>query len=59
MLLDNAMDLVAKKIPPPTPEENERALLLGAQRSIALGWCEIQNAGSDLAELGLDAETLR
>ena len=53
MLLDNAMDLVAKKIPPPTPEEKGREFLLGVQCTIALGWCEIQNAGSDLAELAL------
>ena len=53
MLLDNAMDLVATKIPPPTPEEKGREFLLGVQRTIALGWCEIQNAGSDLAELAL------
>ena len=53
MLLDNAMELVAKKVPPPTPEENERALLLGAQRSLSLGWCEIQNAGSHLPEVEL------
>ncbi len=53
MLLDNAMDLVEKKIPPPTPEENERALLSGAQRTIKLGWCEIQNAGSYLPQLDL------
>ena len=53
MLLDNAMDLVAAKIPPPTPEEKGREFLLGVQRTIALGWCEIQNAGSDLAELAL------
>ena len=52
-LLDNAMDLVEKKIPPPTPEENERALLSGAQHSIKLGWCEIQNAGSYLPQLEL------
>ena len=53
MLLDNAMDLAEKKIPPPTPEENERALLSGAQRTINLGWCEIQNAGSELPQLEL------
>jgi len=53
MLLDNAMDLVAAKIPPPTPEEKGREFLLGVQRTIALGWCEIQNAGSDLGELAL------
>jgi len=53
MLLDNAMDLVGKKIPPATAEENERALLSGAERSIHLGWCEIQNAGSELPQLEL------
>lgn len=53
MLLDNAMELVEKQVPPPTPEENERALLLGVQRSISLGWCEIQNAGSYLPEVEL------
>jgi predicted amidohydrolase YtcJ len=53
MLLDNAMDLVAQKIPPPSEEEREREFLLGVQRTIALGWCEIQNAGSDLADLAL------
>ena len=51
MLLDNAMDLVATKLPPATPEENEKAFLLGAQRSLRLGWCEIQNAGSYLPEV--------
>jgi hypothetical protein len=53
MLLDNAMDLVAQKIPPPTSEEKAREFLLGVQRTINLGWCEIQNAGSDLAEFAL------
>ena len=53
MLLDNAMDLVGQKIPPSTPEEKEQEFLLGVQRTIALGWCEIQNAGSDLEELAL------
>ena len=53
MLLDNAMELVARKIPPATPEENERALVFGAQRTIALGWCEIQNAGSHLPDVEL------
>ncbi len=51
MLLDNAMELVGKKIPPATPEENEKAFLLGAQRSLSLGLCEIQNAGSYLPEV--------
>lgn len=46
MLLDNAMDLVAKNIPKPTEAEREKAFLLGIEREIKLGWCEIQNAGS-------------
>jgi predicted amidohydrolase YtcJ len=51
MLLDNAMDLVAKNIPPPTDAEREQALLLGVDREVKLGWCEIQNAGSELSDL--------
>jgi predicted amidohydrolase YtcJ len=47
MLLDNAQDLAAKHIPKPTEAEREQALLLGINREIGLGWCEIQNAGSD------------
>ncbi|PYK66823.1 MAG: amidohydrolase, partial [Verrucomicrobia bacterium] len=50
MLLDNAMDLVAKNIPPPTEAEREQALLLGIDREMKLGWCEIQNAGSELSD---------
>ena len=50
MLLDNAMDLVAKSIPPPTEAEREQALLLGVDREVRLGWCEIQNAGSELSD---------
>ena len=50
MLLDNAMDLVAKNIPRPTEAETEQALLKGIDREIRLGWCEIQNAGSELSD---------
>src|SRR5438046_5052599 len=50
MLLDNAMDLVAKNIPKPTEAETEQALLKGIDREIRLGWCEIQNAGSELSD---------
>ncbi|HEY2801465.1 MAG TPA: amidohydrolase [Chthoniobacterales bacterium] len=51
MLLDNAMDLVEKRIPAPTAEETEKAFSLGAKRSLSLGLCEIQNAGSYLPEV--------
>src|SRR5213082_2930549 len=50
MLLDNAMDLVAKNIPKPTEAETEQAFLKGIDREIKLGWCEIQNAGSELSD---------
>jgi predicted amidohydrolase YtcJ len=46
MLLYNAMDLAAKNIPKPTEAEREKVFLLGIEREIKLGWCEIQNAGS-------------
>ena len=53
MLLDNAMDLVGKKIPGPSTAEQERALSLGAEHSIELGWCEIHNPGSYLPEVAV------
>src|SRR5438132_4707887 len=48
MLLDNAMDLI--NIPPPSEAEREQAFLTGVDREIKLGWCEIQNAGSELSD---------
>jgi len=53
MLLDNAQDLVAKNIPKPTEAEREQALLIGIDREIKLGWCEIQNAGSHKQDVDL------
>jgi predicted amidohydrolase YtcJ len=53
MLLDNAQDLVEKKIPGPTEEERAQALLAGINREIELGWCEIQNAGSRKPDVDL------
>ena len=51
MLLDNAMDLAAKHISKPTEAEREKAFLLGIDREIGLGWCEIQNAGSHAGDI--------
>jgi predicted amidohydrolase YtcJ len=53
MLLDRAQELVARHIPGRTEEELERAIILGAQRSIQMGWCQIQNAGTSYAEMEL------
>ena len=51
MVLDHAQELVAKNIPKPTEAEREEAFLLGVKREVDLGWCEIQNAGSELADV--------
>ena len=53
MLLDNAQDLVTKHIPPTTPADAERAILLGVKRSIELGWCQIQDAGGSFVDVAL------
>ncbi len=53
MLLDHAKELVEKHIPPATAADKKKAFLLGAKRSVELGWCEIQNPGSDLAEVDI------
>jgi predicted amidohydrolase YtcJ len=58
MLLDNAQDLVANHIPRPTEAEREQALLLGINREINLGWCEIQNAGSNKDDIKLIKKAL-
>jgi predicted amidohydrolase YtcJ len=53
MLLDNAQDLVAKHIPRPRVADQEKAFLVGVKREIELGWCEIQNAGSNADEIAV------
>lgn len=55
MLIDEAMGLVDRIVPPPTQKEIEQALVTGAQREISLGWTGVQIAGHDYAE----AETVR
>jgi predicted amidohydrolase YtcJ len=45
MLLDRAQGLVTRHIPRPTKEDEERALILADQRSLALGWTQVQDAG--------------
>jgi predicted amidohydrolase YtcJ len=53
MFLDNAQALITKLIPAPGPAENERALLLGVERSLKLGWTEIHDPGNSFAEVEL------
>jgi predicted amidohydrolase YtcJ len=47
MLMDHAQELVEKLIPAPTREQKEKAFSLGTQREVRLGWCQVQNPGSD------------
>lgn len=51
MLIDNAKELVSRHIPSATTADKEEAFLRGAKREVELGWCEIQNPGSDIAEV--------
>lgn len=53
MLLDSAQHLVEKNIPTPAGPEREKALQLGVEREMKLGWCEIQNAGSLKEDIAL------
>jgi len=53
MLTDSAQGLARNTIPKPTTAEREQALLIGIDREIGLGWCEIQNAGSHKDDIEL------
>jgi len=53
MLIDNAMDLVQPLIPPPTDPETEEALEVAGQRSVRLGWTQVQIAGNSFHEVDL------
>jgi len=51
MLLDHAQALVGKNIPQPTEADRREAFVVGVKRELSLGWCEIQNAGSNVEDL--------
>jgi predicted amidohydrolase YtcJ len=51
MLLDHAQELVEKHVPKPTEAERREAFVVGVKRELSLGWCQIQNAGSNLEDL--------
>lgn len=53
MLIDNAMTLLLKVIPPHDDAQILQALEVGAARSVRLGWTELQNAGSPWREIDL------
>jgi predicted amidohydrolase YtcJ len=51
MLIDGAMDLVNRLVPPPSDQELSLALETGASRSVALGWTQVQIAGTSWREI--------
>jgi len=51
MLIDNAMSLVERLLPPPSAQETARALEVGARRSVQLGWTQLQIAGNSFGEV--------
>src|SRR5437868_3908170 len=51
MLLDHGQELARKNIPQPTEADRREAFVVGVKREVSLGWCEIQNAGSNLEDL--------
>ena len=53
MLLDSAQGIVRRRVPPTTPEEAERAVVLGVKRNIELGWTQIQDAGGSYADVDI------
>jgi predicted amidohydrolase YtcJ len=59
MLLDHAQGLVRSRIPGPTAADVEKEILVGAERSIKLGWCQIQNAGSNISDIELLSKLYR
>lgn len=53
MLLDAAQGLVRRKIPPTSPDDDERAMVEGVKRDISLGWTQVQDAGGSYEDVDL------
>jgi predicted amidohydrolase YtcJ len=51
MLIDNAMDLAWRHVPPQTDEQLARALETGAAHYVQLGWTQMQDAGTTWREI--------
>lgn len=53
MLLDAAQGLVRRHVPDASPADAERAVILGVNRNINLGWTEVQDAGGSYDDVEL------
>ncbi|HEY6248911.1 MAG TPA: amidohydrolase family protein, partial [Candidatus Angelobacter sp.] len=51
MLLDHAQELVRSKVPPEDAADPEKAAIAADQRSIMLGWCEVQDPGGSFDDV--------
>lgn len=51
MLIDAAMDIVNRLVPPPSDQELAAAIEAGATRSVSLGWTQVQIAGTTWREI--------
>ncbi len=51
LLVDQAMDLVRRLVPGATEAETARALEIGAERELRLGWTQVHIAGASVAEM--------
>lgn len=51
MLIDSAVDLVQRLVPPATDVDLARALESGAERSLRLGWTQLQVPGTNWKEI--------
>ena len=53
LLIDQAMDLVRRLVPGATEAETARAIVIGAEREVRLGWTQIHVAGASTSEVRL------
>jgi predicted amidohydrolase YtcJ len=53
MLLDAAQGLIRRHVPDASPADAERAVILGVNRNINLGWTQIQDAGGSYDDVEL------
>jgi predicted amidohydrolase YtcJ len=53
MLLDAAQGLVRRHVPPTSRADAERAVVVGVQRDLGLGWTQVQNPGGSYEDIDM------
>src|SRR2546421_23044 len=53
MLLDAAQNLVRRHLPPTSAADTEKAIILGVQRDLSLGWTQGQNPGGSYEDIAI------